>query len=449
MRRGFENACLILVAQATCAGFCGTGGGDIPEVDACDDPGASSSITGIELGTRDENVFTPLENGSAENIVFGGQGAAMLPFRARITGSGLPECVEMKVELRSGDEQLINLVYSLNTHEESDGSRTIKPLFLILGQPPPNGARGDLHVEVFGQKADRSIKFTNGDALHLRPTFDPSTGAVASGGTAILSLRTEWTSFDPLPLENILAGLSAPAAIPGGTEVSFRIRAAPDLLAGTRAELTVQHETETAGVEIFVIEPREPAMGDLVFREVLVPTAAGFANLLPAEGDANCDGAVDPRSDQFIELLNRAAAPITLDGVQLSERPSSLYLFPPIVLGPGEVIVVFSGALGGAEQNSAARCASFGAGGRVGDAAVLGDAGFELRGVAVLSVETREQREVNSVELTRAFELRTSLELVEEQLTAMIQPELAPRSSSLPFTPGLNSDAEPFADVNP
>jgi hypothetical protein len=77
-----------------------------------------------------------------------------------------------------------------------------------------------------------------------------------------------------------------------------------------------------------------------------VPTGAG--------GDANGDGSRDAMGDEFIELVNPHDRPIQLRGYaltdrqQVSKRDRSVFttlrfVFPPLELQPGEVVVVFNG----------------------------------------------------------------------------------------------------------
>jgi len=73
-----------------------------------------------------------------------------------------------------------------------------------------------------------------------------------------------------------------------------------------------------------------------------------------AAGDANKDGVRDTSGDEFIELVNPHDRPISLRGYTLSGKapeapvPGKSYkilkfVFPPVELAPGEVVVVFNG----------------------------------------------------------------------------------------------------------
>lgn len=385
---------LVLLAQATCAGFCG-GGPGIPEVDACDDPGAIAGITTAELGTGDEQAFTPLEHGAEVRVTYGPQGAAMLPIRLRFGGTNLPSCVRSRVVLQSGEGELINAQYTLRTYEDDEtNTRSTRALFLILGVPPPDGARGELHIAVAPEVISRTIKISGGETVELTPVLEPARIAVAPGGTAILSLSTAWVPFDPLLLANTAAGVSAPATLPGGSKITFRIRAAESAKPGTLAI------TPEAKAEIVIAPARAPGAGDLAIREVFF-----------AEGDADQNGNADPIRDQFIEIQNRRFEPLELNGIKLSADGRTIYTFTPELLGPGEARVIYSD-------------------------------GFDLRATEHLAIDT-----VTSIELTRPYELHTALEIDDNDTGT--QPMLWPRDPALPFTPNLNARGEPFAEINP
>jgi hypothetical protein len=80
---------------------------------------------------------------------------------------------------------------------------------------------------------------------------------------------------------------------------------------------------------------------DLLVTEILADPPAGAA------GDANADGVRDAADDEFVEIVNRGAAPACLAGWTLgdaAQRERHVFPLGP-ALGPGEVIVVFGGGV--------------------------------------------------------------------------------------------------------
>lgn len=452
MSRFLKALAVFALAQATCAMTCAPN--NIPEVDDCTEPGSSDGITSIELGLGDDNAFIPLEDGTSVTTVRGGQGSSMLPVRYRLRGASLPACIEQTSSLRSGEQQLFaEIPYRLKTYEEADGSRTTKTFFMILDSDPPAGSRADLHLEIGGKSLDRILKFESGFPYPLEPQLYPPALSIAPGSTAILSLRTVWAPFDGVPLISRLSGLSAPSSVDGGFS-TFRIHAAPQIALGARGSLTVD-DTSPVSAEISVEAAVPPGYADLVVREVLGPSLRELHNRNVEEGDASCDGAVDEVGDQFIELANRSTRAVQLRGVQLIAKPFDagadrvLYTFEGKTLGPGEAVVVFSGALGDAGKNAAARCVNFNVGGKINDALGYGGAGFDLRDQDALEIRSAENSTIALVDLPQSFSLDVSMEIPnEEALGQDFQPELQPQSAPRRFTPGQRNDGRPFASFD-
>jgi hypothetical protein len=77
--------------------------------------------------------------------------------------------------------------------------------------------------------------------------------------------------------------------------------------------------------------------GDLVLNEILVDVPPGDI------GDANRDGVRDAFDDEFVEMVNRSNAEISLDGLQLLGGDRVRHVLSDVCLGPGEAVVVFGG----------------------------------------------------------------------------------------------------------
>jgi hypothetical protein len=65
-------------------------------------------------------------------------------------------------------------------------------------------------------------------------------------------------------------------------------------------------------------------------------------------GDANLDGERQTTGDEFVELINPHARPIRIGGYTLVDAAPSggtqfRFIFPPMTLQPGQVVVVFNG----------------------------------------------------------------------------------------------------------
>lgn len=91
------------------------------------------------------------------------------------------------------------------------------------------------------------------------------------------------------------------------------------------------------GREISVPAPH-PIISEIYF-EVLTPLALA---------DANGDGARSSTGDEFIELWNPHDEAVNLEGYTLTDRnpepaQQTRFTFPPLVLEPGQVVVVFNG----------------------------------------------------------------------------------------------------------
>lgn len=93
---------------------------------------------------------------------------------------------------------------------------------------------------------------------------------------------------------------------------------------------------EPAPVEVGFAVPEcpEPSPGYLVLNEVLAD---------PSGVDINGDGLPDPYQDEFVEILNLAHGPVSLEGLQVRVGAKVRYRFPAGCLQTGEAAVVFGG----------------------------------------------------------------------------------------------------------
>jgi hypothetical protein len=210
----------------------------------------------------------------------------------------------------------------------------------------------------------------------------PSAVSIAGlGGTAIVEVvlrgRAPAGGFAVAIASNSQALAVPPSVVvpEGASAVGVRVRG---VAAGGTAEITASisgrtPSMATATVTLAASAP-SPVAGEIVVNEVNydVPTI---------NGDANCDGEVGAFPDEFIELSNRSSHPVQLMGVSLWDdfgftTGKPRFSFPSIVLGSGEVVVVFGGPLG--STGTAPWCKGLGPA-AIGDAAAFGNpAGFNL-----------------------------------------------------------------------
>jgi hypothetical protein len=214
--------------------------------------------------------------------------------------------------------------------------------------------------------------------VEVRPA---QVSVLASGGTAILEValhgRAPAGGF-AVALSSSSEAMVVPKSVivpEGASAVGIRIRATgPAGSAELSASITGRNPAMARTIVTFVGTAPPPTAGELVVNEVNydVPTI---------NGDANCDGEVGAFPDEFIELGNLSSHPIDLTGVSLWDEfgftgNKPRFSFPAFVLGPGEAVVVFGGALGA--TGTAPWCEGLRPG-WIGDAAAFGNpAGFNL-----------------------------------------------------------------------
>lgn len=204
---------------------------------------------------------------------------------------------------------------------------------------------------------------TLASAVTVLPSPDPvlvgitpsPASVMAGGGTGVLQVtidRAAPAGGTLVTLAAATADVAVPASVTipeGQTAIGFRVRGDAAAPAGPVALTATVTTGSVMGAVNVVAAAAAPAVGELVVNEVNYdPPTAG--------GDANCDGVVDSAADEFIELANASAGPLDLTGVSVWDAvtfatPPARFTFPAFVLGPGETVVVFAGAVGSMSVN--------------------------------------------------------------------------------------------------
>jgi hypothetical protein len=123
-------------------------GPGVPDPDSCETPGVGTLST-VELGTADEGTFSPLQSGQAVDLVFGGQGGAMVPVRLRLSGSDVPSCLAHMTEVYYDGQQIASDSVPVHTYEDDGGARSTKAMFLVLfGSEPAPGQTFEVRTTV-------------------------------------------------------------------------------------------------------------------------------------------------------------------------------------------------------------------------------------------------------------------------------------------------------------
>lgn len=152
---------------------------------------------------------------------------------------------------------------------------------------------------------------------------DPK-GSVFSPGT-----RADGSSFrDPLPEPPPSEGAKESAGDAGSGD------------AGVTESATENAPTESSPTErLPEASGQTPASGDLVVNELHTDPDS-------SKGDANKDGTVSSKFDEFIEIVNVSGKVLNMTGVEVHVSTSSkvkVFTFGGLSLGPREVVVLFAG----------------------------------------------------------------------------------------------------------
>jgi hypothetical protein len=184
-------------------------------------------------------------------------------------------------------------------------------------------------------------------AIAPRIDFIEPSGVAEGAGDLTITLAGE--NFRPGATARVMEGLA-----PGLALVTR-------FLDERRLEARLPGEfTEAAGRVLLRVENPDFGVSNTVALNVLIKDSLVINEFLadPPEtvaGDANADGARSPSQDEFIEIVNRTAAPLDLSGFKLSDAEAVRHVFPPrTVLPPFEAAVVFGGGSPGGQFGNAA-----------------------------------------------------------------------------------------------
>jgi hypothetical protein len=147
---------IVLLAAPSMGVTCGPGGGP-PPPDTCDTAG-TTGITSIEIGAPASGAFQPYTDDQIVMYQTGGQGSTMLPVRLRFNGSNLPSCVPESAMVSYAGNPIASDANPVKTYAESDGTRTTKPIYLVIGfGAPPIGSQVIVSATVGSLTATRRL----------------------------------------------------------------------------------------------------------------------------------------------------------------------------------------------------------------------------------------------------------------------------------------------------
>ena len=138
MHRLFAIAMLLSGAGAS---GCDAGPG-APPTDSCAMPSAGS-VDSLELGaatmgdlTGMPTAFAPLHDGDGMALIRGAQGANMLGFILRVSGSSAPSCLgQQTIVTDTAGARITTSTPPLATYAQPDGTRLTHPLWLPADYP--------------------------------------------------------------------------------------------------------------------------------------------------------------------------------------------------------------------------------------------------------------------------------------------------------------------------
>jgi hypothetical protein len=284
----------------------------------------------------------------------------------------------------------------------------------------------------------------------------------ANGGTAILTVTIDAAAGPGGVQVELASSATADLAVPtnvtvpeGATSIGFRVRADATGAAGpitVTASLAGTSGTATSAATV-VTSVAAPAVGDLVINEINYDVLAGSTDA----GDANCDGISDPQDDEFVEISNLSASPVQMQTVSLWDGAAfsgttPVYSFPAFVLGAGETVVVFSGAVGTTGTN--VWCTNLD-GSHIGDARAFGAGkSFALNNTTGDTVHLTANATVSSTELVTAVAVPTTSSKQAfardpDFIGAFVKDGPGVGAADRNWSPGTLITGEPFAAASP
>jgi hypothetical protein len=290
----------------------------------------------------------------------------------------------------------------------------------------------------------------------------PATVSVqAAGGTAILTVTIDAPAGSGGVVIDLASSSSSNLAVPstvtipqGATSVGFRVRADAAAAAGPvtiTASLSGTTATAISTASIVTSAPA-PVVGDLVINEIHYDVLTSSV-----AGDANCDGVADAQDDEFVELSNRSNHPVQLLAASLWDAgafagTTPVYSFPSFVLGSGETVVVFSGAVGTTGTN--VWCTNLD-GTHIGDARAFGAGkSFALNNTTGDTVHLTATATVSSTELVTPVAIPTTSS--KQAFTrdpdftgAFVKDGTGIGAADRNWSPGTLVTGEPFAAAGP
>lgn len=213
--------------------------------------------------------------------------------------------------------------------------------------PPPNSG--------IGQAITRSPDVTGNFVAH---------SSAAGGGGRLFSPGTRANGIPFTTTDPVIISVAPNAAVVGSGEVEIFITGSnfqsgsQVFLDGSAINATFisaaefgaripSSITDAAGSHAITVRNPDMAVSNPVAFTVL--GAIGINEFLAdppdgAAGDANGDGVRDSSQDEFIEVINRTAAPVNVGGFSVRDADAVRFTFPPGSIVPaGEVAIVFGG----------------------------------------------------------------------------------------------------------
>ena len=131
---------IAIVLSGVAAG-CDAGPGP-PPTDSCAAPTAGS-VDSLEVGAASTadlagmpTAFAPLSDGDGMALIRGAQGANMLGFILRVSGSAAPSCLaEQTTVTNTSSARITSATPPLATYAQPDGTRLTHPLWLPADYP--------------------------------------------------------------------------------------------------------------------------------------------------------------------------------------------------------------------------------------------------------------------------------------------------------------------------